>query len=221
MRLEVAPQVALKAIVLALAMMLGGSFAHAAGGATPLDKYLDGLKTLRVSFTQSIEDSRGRKTDQSKGALIVSRPGKFRWEIHPSGSGAAAQLLVADGRNLWFFDPDLEQVTVKPMDAALTATPAMLLSGGADVRSSFDISNAAASAGLEWVRVAPKTADADFREALLGFGSGELKRMILKDKLGQTATLDFDHTQRNAPVKPDEVMFTPPAGADVIGTPSK
>lgn len=198
-----------------------GSAACAATDATPLDRYLDGLKTLRVSFTQSIADSSGRKTDRSTGALVVSRPGKFRWEIHPEGSGEAAQLLVADGRNLWFFDPDLEQVTVKPMDAALSATPAMLLSGGEDVRSAFDINTEAKSGGLEWVRVAPKAADADFREARLGFGNGELKRMILKDKLGQTATLEFDHTQRNAPVKADEVSFTPPKGADVIGTPVK
>jgi outer membrane lipoprotein carrier protein len=97
----------------------------------------------------------------------------------------------------------------------------MLLSGGADVRSAFDISNQPASAGLSWVRVAPRAADADFREALLGFGGGELKRMVLKDKLGQTATLEFDHTQRNAPVNAEELTFTPPAGADVIGTPSK
>ena len=39
--------------------------------------------------------------------------------------------MVCDGTNLWFFDRDLQQVTVKPVDAALTATPAMLLSGGA------------------------------------------------------------------------------------------
>lgn len=197
------------------------SVAHAAAPPTPLDRYLDGLKTLRVSFSQSITDSAGRKTDQSTGALVVSRPGKFRWEIHGKSAGAAAQLLVADGRNVWFFDPDLEQVTVKPMDAALSATPAMLLSGGADVRSAFEISNEPASGGLEWVRVAPRAAEADFREALLGFGAGELKRMILKDKLGQTAVLEFDHTRRNAPVKQDEVSFTPPKGADVIGTPTK
>jgi chaperone LolA len=188
---------------------------------TALDRYLEGLKTLRVSFTQSIQDARGRQTDQAKGSLVVSRPGKFRWETQPQGQSSASQLLIADGRNLWFYDQDLEQVTVKPMDAALSATPAMLLSGGADVRSQFNISAADPSNGLEWVRVTPRGAEADFREALLGFGGGELRRMILKDKLGQTATLEFDKTQRNAPVPPEEVSFTPPPGTDVIGTPSK
>jgi outer membrane lipoprotein-sorting protein len=43
--------------------------------------------------------------------------------------------------------------------------------------------------------------------------------MVLEDKLGQTATIVFDHAVRNGPVTPDEVSFTPPAGVDVIGTP--
>ena len=52
----------------------------------------------------------------------------------------------------------------------------------------------------------------------MGFDSGELKRMILEDKLGQTATVIFDHIERNRPVSPQEVSFTPPAGVDVIGS---
>jgi outer membrane lipoprotein-sorting protein len=76
--------------------------------------------------------------------------------------------------------------------------------------------------GLSWVKVTPIGADADFREVQIGFaGSGsELKRMVLKDKLGQTVTLAFHKSARNEPVADDEVSFTPPAGADVIGTPA-
>jgi hypothetical protein len=43
--------------------------------------------------------------------------------------------------------------------------------------------------------------------------------MVLKDKLGETATLAFERSERNAPVAASDVSFTPPAGADVIGTP--
>ena len=75
--------------------------------------------------------------------------------------------------------------------------------------------------GLDWVLVEPNGAQADFRRALFGFAHGDLKRMILEDKLGQTATIIFDKVERNGPVTPAEVSFTPPAGADVIGTPRK
>jgi outer membrane lipoprotein-sorting protein len=129
--------------------------------------------------------------------------------------------MVCDGTNLWFLDRDLEQVTVKPVDAALSATPAMLLSGVADLHKSFSITPAGQRQGLEWVLVEPRGAEADFRSALFGFAHRDLKRMILEDKLGQTATVSFEKIERNAPVAPAEVSFTPPAGTDVIGTPRK
>jgi outer membrane lipoprotein carrier protein len=209
----------------------------AAGSAvTPLDKYLDNLRTLRASFLQTLADPHGREIDRASGTLIVQRPGKFSWDIRPqpvaggttgagptaapAGSGAG-QLMVCDGVNLWFYDRDLQQVTVKPVDAALSATPAMLLSGAVDVRKSFKLTPAGEREGLEWVLVEPAGAQADFRSALFGFEHGELRRMILEDKLDQTATIVFEKIERNGPVRPAEVSFTPPAGADVIGTPHK
>jgi len=194
-------------------------------GVAALDRYFDGLRSLTADFTETMTDAQGHPTQQATGRLLVLRPGRFRWEIHPKGEGAG-QLLVADGRNLWYYDSDLEQVTVKPEQAALTATPAMLLSGGPNALAAFDVSTAGAppeaggAAGGDWVRVAPKAADADFREALLGFSGNHLQRMILKDKLGGTATIVFQRAERNAPVSEAEVSFTPPVGADVIGKPS-
>src|ERR1700761_6241412 len=206
--------------VLAVVAVMPAAFAVAA--ATPLDSYLDDMKTLRATFLQTLVDGHGREIDRSTGTLIVLRPGKFSWEIHPRGSGSdAGQLMVADGRNLWFLDRDLQQVTVKPADAALSATPAMLLSGTVDVRKNFAISMAPKRDGLDWVLVEPHGTDADFRHALLGFEGKDLKRMILEDKLGQTATVMFDHVERNGRVSPEEVSFTAPAGVDVIGTPKK
>src|SRR4029077_5660279 len=114
--------------LLAGALLLGATLAQAAG--TPLDAYLDNLKTLRASFLQTLADPKGREIDRATGTLLVSRPGKFSWEIHPQsvsgGRPGGREPRVCDGTNLWFYDRDLQQVTVKPVDAALTATPAML-----------------------------------------------------------------------------------------------
>ena len=198
--------------------------ALADSGTTPLDKYLNNLKTLHASFLQTLADGQGKEIDRETGTLIVSRPGKFSWDIHPQSDNAnkgAGQLMVSDGRNLWFYDRDLDQVTVKPVDAALSATPAMLLSGTVDVRKNFTLTPAGQREGLDWVLVEPAGADADFKDALFGFAGGDLKRMILEDKLGQTATIIFDHIERNVPVSPQDVSFTPPKGTDVIGTPRK
>jgi outer membrane lipoprotein carrier protein len=211
---------------------------------TPLDRYLKSLKTLRVTFLQTVADAHGGEVSRSTGTLIVERPGKFRWDIHPqsvargagesenaAAAGAAApqappagggQLMVCDGRNLWYFDRDLQQVTVRPATAALSATPAMLLSGTVPVREHFTETLVGAREGLNWVYVEPRSTEADFKSALFGFdGKGTLQRMILEDKLGQVVTIVFQDVALNVPVPAKELTFTPPPGTDVIGTPAQ
>ena len=185
---------------------------------TPLDSYLDQLRTLRAEFEQTVTDGKGERVQVAQGTLVIVRPGRFRWELTPAGG--VTQLMIADGRDLWFYDRDLEQVSVKPATTALTATPAGLLSGDGDIRELFTVASAGKKDGFDWVVVTPKQGDADFREARLGFGQSELKRMVLKDKLGQTVRLEFFKSERNPPVAESEVKFTPPSGADVIGTPT-
>jgi outer membrane lipoprotein carrier protein len=188
---------------------------------TALDRYLDGLTSWRATFTESIVDARNRKVGSGKGSLLLQRPGKFRWELAPDDGTESGQLLIADGRNLWFLDRDLQQVTVKPMDAALSQTPAMLLSGAGKVREAFAVSDAGEREGLAWVRVVPRQAEADFRFAQLGFKGNDLQRMVLEDKLGQKATLSFQGAVRNGPVEPSALVFVTPPDVDVIGTPVK
>ena len=211
---------------------------------TPLDRYLKNLKTLQVKFLQTVADAHGAEVARSTGTLTVERPGKFRWDIHPQSSAADAvagqsaagqaaggtqasvpesgQLMVSDGRNLWYLDRDLQQVTVRPVTAALSATPAMLLSGTVDVHEHFTEASAGMREGLDWVYVEPRSTEADFKSALFGFdGKGTLQRMILEDKLGQIVTIIFQDVEVNVPVPAAELTFTPPAGADVIGTPAK
>jgi outer membrane lipoprotein carrier protein len=193
-----------------------------AGAQTPLDGYLAQLKTMRTEFSQEVTDSKGRQVQSAAGKLTIVRPGKFRWELTPTNGGGATspQLMVADGKNLWFYDRDLEQVSVKPASTALTATPAGLLSGDGDIRQWFTVTAAGRRDGLDWVKVVPRQGDADIREAQLAFDQRDLRRMILKDKLGQTVRLDFLKSERNPPVPDSDVQFSPPAGADVIGTPT-
>jgi outer membrane lipoprotein carrier protein len=212
-------------LVLALAAGSAGAGAPAAGG-TALDRYLDGLNGLSARFTQTVTSGEGTQTEAGAGDLIVQRPGKFRWEYTPNqaegehGQEPRGQLLVADGKNLWFYDKELAQVTVKPVAAALSATPIVLLSGSStQLHDSFDISSGEFHDGLDWVDVKPRAADADFVRAELGFSGGRLMRMIVQDRLGQTVQLDFSRSERNPRIDAAQLRFVPPAGVDVIGAP--
>jgi outer membrane lipoprotein carrier protein len=219
-------RIGLGAAVLCAAMLCvarpASGAAGADSGANALDRFLTGLNTLSADFTQSVTDSHGEAAGAGSGRLLVQRPGKFRWDYTPREAGAPSggQLLVADGKNLWFYDRELAQVTVKPVEAALSATPIVLLSGSvAQLHDTFEISAGAAHDGMDWVDVKPRSTEADFNHAELGFTGGKLVRMVVNDRLGQTVQLDFQHSERNARVNADALRFKPPAGVDVIGTP--
>ena len=214
---------------LAALLLAGVAPLHAAdSGGTALDRYLTGLTSLRAAFTQRVTDAHGKQTESGGGTLLVQRPGRFRWDYQPAadpsnggdtGAAAGGQLLVADGRNLWFFDRELSQVTVKPESTALSATPVMLLSGSpTQLHEMFDISADGTHDGMEWVRVKPRSAEGDFTEAQLGFVHDQLARMQVSDRLGQTVQMDFSHAERNAHVDAGDLQFKPPAGVDVLGT---
>ena len=218
---------ALAALVLGLgcqAVSLGAAAATpaaaspaAGSAAATVESRLAGLATWSADFTQTIDDGHGKVLRSAAGKLYLQRPGKFRWDY----SEPSEQLVLADGKQIWFYDKDLSQANVRSMDSTLASTPASLLSGNGAVSSQFEIKAMPPSGGLEWFQLVPKKSDTDFQLVRIGFDKGELASMFLADKLGQVTQLTFTHTSRNAKFADDLFTFTPPAGVDVIGRDSK
>ncbi len=171
------------------------------------------MATWSADFTQTIDDGHGKVLRSAAGKLYLERPGKFRWDY----ALPSEQLVLADGKQIWFYDKDLEQANVRDMDSTLASTPASLLSGGGSVSTQFDIKALPPAGGLQWFQLIPKRADTDFQLVRIGFDKGELASMFLADKLGQVTQLTFTHPTRNAKFPADLFSFTPPPGVDVIG----
>ncbi len=207
---------------LILSALLALPLTAQAGGIDRLHHFLETAKTLRADFTQTVtarNDAHGRRPQESSGVMIFSRPGKFRWQIDKPYS----QLLVGDGKQVWIYDPELRQVTVKKMDAALGSTPAALLAGGDDgkggkstLEKNFTLHEAGERDGLTWVEARPKNSDSGFERLQLGFSGNTLKAMELFDNFGQTTRLRFSNLEHNPALDPSLLRFTPPEGADVI-----
>jgi outer membrane lipoprotein carrier protein len=205
----------LQTAALTLLAALTGA-AGAAAAATPaaeVEKYLSGLASWSADFEQTIDDGNGHVLRSAAGRLYLQRPGKFRWDY----SQPSEQLVLADGKQIWFYDKDLAQANVRDMDTSLASTPASLLSGSGSVSTQFDVTALPPSAGLQWFQLVPKHADTDFQLVRIGFDKGELRSMFLADKLNQITQLTFSHSKRNLTLAPDLFSFTPPPGVDVIG----
>jgi outer membrane lipoprotein carrier protein len=188
----------------------------AAGLASPtsqVEKYLSGLATWSADFKQTIDDGHGKIVRSAAGKLYLQKPGKFRWDY----SEPSEQLILADGKQIWFYDKDLQQANVRNMDASLANTPAVLLSGGGSLSTQFDVTALPPSDGLEWYQLIPKHSDTDFQLVRIGFHNGDLASMFLADKLNQVTQLSFTNSKRNAKFAAGLFTFVPPPGVDVIG----
>jgi outer membrane lipoprotein carrier protein len=177
-----------------------------------LSAFVAQTKGLKASFQQTVLDRNGRKTQESSGTLFFSRPGKFRWTYEKP----YAQLLVGDGKKLWIYDEDLDQVTVRKLDAALGDSPAALLAGENDIEKRFSLKDIGERDGLDWVAATPKSKDSGFDLVRLGFKGDALQAMELKDNFGQTTLLRFSNLERNPSMGNSLFRFTPPKGTDVI-----
>src|SRR3984885_13552871 len=188
-----------------------------ASPASDVEKYLNGLASWTADFEQTIDDGHGNVLRSAAGRLYLQKPGKFRWDY----SQPSEQLVLADGKQIWFYDKDLAQANVRDMDTSLASTPASLLSGTASVSTQFNVTALPPKAGLEWFQLVPKHADTDFQLVRIGFDKGDLRSMFLADKLNQITQLTFFNSKRNETLAPDLFTFVPPAGVDVIGLGAK
>ena len=177
-----------------------------------LRAFLAETVTLEAAFSQVLLESDSQHAQVSTGRFYLHRPQRFRWDYR----SPVPQLVVADGENLWLYDPDLEQATVRRLDDGLSSTPAMLLSGDGSLDESFRIGAAYREDGFDWVELAPRSGEADFAGVRVGFVDDVLASMELIDALGQTTVIRFEEVVVNEPLDAALFQFVPPPGADVI-----
>jgi outer membrane lipoprotein carrier protein len=185
-------------------------------GARLVAEFVNDMATLQGRFEQSLLAADGEVVERTRGTLEIQGPGQFRWAY----TEPYEQILVADGLNIWSYDLDLAQVTVKPQHEALANTPAMLLSGAPDAMQQFINDGSFVEAGTTWVQLSPTNTDSGFLRVDLGFKNDRLSRMVFYDNLEQTTLVALYDVVVNAPIAAEQFRFDVPADVDVVGTPA-
>ena len=158
--------------------------------AQSLQMRFSGLDSFSAEFAQKLFDADQVMQEESSGVLRVQRPNRFNLEYRQP----YYQLYVADGKDLYFYDKDLEQVTVKAQEGKPLGE----------------------EKGLFWYELTPKQPGGSFDRINLAFKSNELRVMELQDSFGQTTRLMFKNIQHNPDLNPKLFRFVPPKGVDVI-----
>ena len=184
-------------------------------GEALVNAFVMDVVTFSGDFEQSLIDPDGRLLETTSGTLEIQRPGRFRWVYEEPYE----QWLVADGTNIWSYDVDLEQVTVKSQADALANTPALLLGGSGQAMDQFEYGGSFVESGLTWVRLLPVDTDSGFRRVELGFDDGRLSRMVFLDNLEQTTVVVLKNVVVNEPIDAARFEFAIPDDVDVVGKP--
>ena len=186
-------------------------------GAAALDQFksfVASTKSARGDFTQQQlgKQKAGKPQPVSSGTFVFARPGKFIWTYQKPYE----QTLQADGDQLYIYDKDLNQVTVRKLGNALGSSPAAILFGSNNLEQNFTLTEAGERDGLEWLNATPKAKDTSFEQISIGLKGGVPLAMELKDTFGQTSLLKFTNFQRNPALGAQQFKFETPKGADVV-----
>jgi len=196
----------IKKILIALSFFLF-QIANAESSAV-LSELLQNTQTIQADFSQIVYDEDGHALSTSIGSFVLKKPNKFYWII----TKPSKQIIVNDGKNIWNYQPDLEQVIVSKSSNTLQATPLAILSGSTGaLTKNFSITQT----DNNTFKLVAKH-DGTFKYVWLNFSKGIINGMKLQDALGQSTTLKFSHVIVNIVPPSTKFMFTIPDGVDVI-----
>ena len=204
---------------IAIFLIAAGAQLAYADGLQSLESFMARTQSGRADFTQVVtspaKDGKAERTKTSTGTFEFQRPGRFKFVyLKPF-----EQTIVADGKTLWLYDLDLNQVTQRAQAQALGTTPAALLASAPDLkalRADFTLESAPAQDGLEWVLATPKARDGQLQSVRVGFDDNQLAALDILDSFGQRSLIRFTGLQANPALPATAFQFKPPAGADVV-----
>lgn len=188
---------------------------------------LEPIKGFRADFSQDTFDAQKQLIQHNEGSLVAQAPSRFYWKtLDPY-----PQEVITDGKTLWIYDPDLQQVTEKPFDDNYSKTPAMLFTGNSQ-RIADEFSVLALPAGTSPAGTAPNAASSDvtmafrlvpkqaqqalFKALEMTFEQGKPASMVIEDAMQQRTVLHFSAVETNPTVDAAQFHFVTPPGVDVL-----
>lgn len=208
----------MKRFLTSVVLVAGAGLAQA-DGLQSLEAFMQNAQAGKAEFTQTVtspaKDGQAARSKTSSGEFSFQRPGRFKFDYRKP----FAQQIVADGKTLWMYDADLNQVTQRAQAKVLDATPAAILASAANVqalRADFDLKAAPDQDGLQWVQATPKAKEGQLQSVRVGFAGSQLAAIDMLDSFGQRSLMRFTNVQTSASLPADTFKFVAPKGADIL-----
>ena len=173
------------------------------------------LTSLSADFQQQEIDINQNESEVSSGKVWLNSPNQFRWEyINP-----APQLIVANGEQVWIYDEDLEQVTIKPQDSS--ANPIYVLLDDSKTDKNYQaelikVSPIEEENDYSWIELTPKNQNDEVKQIWLGVEDNMIRVLQIRNQMENNVVFKFSNTTRNPEIKSDLFNFSVPEGTDIL-----
>ncbi len=175
------------------------------------------VDSIRADFTQNYHAPGMDQTES--GIVTMKKPGLMRWEYKTP----EVKLFVADGHHTYLYTPEDRQVLVRRFTLDdLRSTPIQLVLGQGDIRRNYDVSwepgAGAEAGGVILLRLTPRAGSAEYAHVILECeaGSYDLRRIIIRERAGNTSEFLFANLKTNVKVEPQQFQFKIPKGVEVV-----
>lgn len=195
-------------------------------GAQTLDEAVAGLEAtygriqdLRAEFSQTAFNRSLGQDIKAEGVVHLKKGGKMRWDYR----SPSPQQIVSDGKTLWVYTPELNQVNKGEAPKALAGPAGSFLAGLGRVREEFSVrflnpAQKTDAAGRIVLDLTPKAPTPLLTRLVLSVDPRDhvVRQAVIYDQLQNTVTMSFSRVAINPGLKDDLFAFTPPPGAAVV-----
>ncbi|MEZ2624724.1 outer membrane lipoprotein chaperone LolA [Paenalcaligenes hominis] len=203
-----------KISVLALGLT-ASAMVYAQSATQQLQQFVQQVHSASGQFSQSTIDAQGASRPAQTGEFAFKRPGKFKWSVLKPYE----QLVISDGKQLYQYDPDLNQLTQRGVDQAIGTSPAAILFGSGQLEDSFVLEDRPDEEAVQWLRATPKSNDAGFTYVDIAFKNQLPIRLVLLDSFDQRTIIDLTQVNTQAGLADSTFQFKAPSGVDVVTLP--
>jgi len=208
-------------LILILATTTTGPYSSAADGRSAdqivesLQKNYDATVDFVADFRQETEVKTLNRNLKAWGKLTFKRPGKMLWRYEePKG-----QFVLADGKNLYFYQPEQNQVIKSPLSNAFRSDiPLSFLLGLGNLKKDFDAALKGTDENQYVLRLEPKGDLGGFSEVLVGVSrsTSDILWVSVRDAASNITTIRFSSMRKGIGVQESLFRFQLPEGVDVV-----
>lgn len=182
---------------------------------TQLDRLLQlfDFENYQADFEQKTFDAEAKPLQELSGQLILQRPDKFFWE---SGE-PFPQQIISDGKAIWHYDEDLEQVVVQQYSEQVENTPLLLiLSDASKIKERFELASYSKKRQVEQFSLLLKDSNQSVKQVDIRFEKGVLSGLRFVDNLQQVTDIQLNNRKNNQTLDAKIFQFEVPEDADIL-----